>query len=293
MSRERGSPVGELSGEQPTHYLRPQRKPEVRRRAVWRTGLRWTPRVLLILIPALALSWVGYRGYGYARGSPRFRLASLTAVELVNLRYASPATVRECFAADAGRSVFGVPLEARRRALEEIPWIAKARVQRLVPNRLRVVVEERTPVAFLRQGNALMLVDAAGVLLERSAGASFTFPVLTGFAPGLTLEERRARVELYLEFLRDLDASGQAYSAEVSEVDLADLEDLRGTVTQKGQAVVLHFGRDRYREKYEAYRKHRPLWQKSGETVHVVDLRYRGQLVLNPDPAPPAGARFK
>lgn len=290
MSTGNRPPLEELAGEQPTRYLRPQRRPEVRRREVWRQLLYWTPRLLLGGAVAVAVGWTLYHSYAYARTGALFRLASAEAVEVVNARYASSAVLRELFAGDAGRSVFWVPLEERRRAVEQIPWVGAARVQRILPHRVRVVVEERTPVAFLRQGNELLLVDATGVLLERPEGASFTFPVVTGLAPGMTLEERRTRLQLYLEFLRALDAGDQSYGVDVSEVDLADPDNVRATVTESGQAVLLHFGRDRYREKYEAYRQHRALWQKSGETVHAVDLRYRGQLVLNPDTPPQPGA---
>ncbi|MFQ5816345.1 MAG: cell division protein FtsQ/DivIB [Terriglobia bacterium] len=291
MSPENRPEFEELASEQPARYLRPQRKPEVRRRAVWRRLLYWVPRILLGATLAVALAGIGYKSYAYVCTGARFRLASVEAVELVNVRYAPAALLRACFAEDAGRSVFWVPLEARRRALEQIPWVAAARVQRFLPNRLRVVVAERTPVAFLRQGNELLLVDAEGVLLERPEGAKFTFPVLTGLEPGLPRQERRARLALYLEFLNDLDRGEEPYSADISEVDLSDPDNLRAIVTEKRQAVLLHFGRDRYREKYEAYRQHRALWQESGETVYSVDLRYRGQLILNPDAAPRPGGR--
>ncbi|MFQ5926748.1 MAG: cell division protein FtsQ/DivIB [Terriglobia bacterium] len=291
MSPEKQHQFEELASEEPARYLRPQRRPEVRRRAVWRQVVCWARRVLLGLAVLAALAGLGYKSYLYARTGERFRLVGRETVEVVNLRSASAAVLRACFAEDIGRSVFWIPLEARRRALEEIPWVAAARVQRFLPNRLRVVIAERTPVAFLRQGNELLLVDAEGVLLERPEGATFTFPVLTGLTPGLTRAARQGRLALYLEFLHALDTGEESYRGEVSEVNLADPDDLRATVTENGQAVLLHFGRDRYREKYLAYREHRTLWQESGERVHSVDLRYRGQLILNPDAAPRPGGR--
>ncbi|MBI4461872.1 MAG: FtsQ-type POTRA domain-containing protein [Acidobacteria bacterium] len=272
----------DLADEAPARYLRAERKPEVRRRALWRRLLRWRPRLFLALAVVAVVGGVGYVSYGYAVSASWFRLPSKEAVELENLQFASPGVLREHFVEDAGRSVFTIPLEERRLALEGTAWVEHARVQRVWPNRLRVVIEERIPVAFLRQGKDLLLVDAAGVVLERPAGATFTFPVLTGFPPGLTRAQKKERVALYLEFLRDLDAGEEAQSTDISEVDLSDPDNLRATVIERGKAVVLYFGRDRWREKYEAYLEHRSLWQKSGEPVHTVDLRYRGQLVLNP-----------
>ncbi len=283
MTYQEREQLEELAAEPPTRYLRPPRRPAVRRRGVWRQLLDRWPRLVAGAAVLMALGATFYAGFRSLHTSPRFRLWDSSAVEVLNLRYASATQVRDRFAGDAGRSVLWIPLEARRRAVEEIPWVARARVQRLLPNRLRVVVEERTPVAFVRQGSQLLLVDGEGVLLERPEAGSFTFPVVTGIHAGMEREERRARLQLYEEFIRDLDAGERAYSDEISEVDLSDTENLRATVVEKGAAVLLHFGRDRYREKYEAYRKHRPLWQQTGEVVHSVDLRYRGQLVLNPE----------
>ena len=288
MSPDEKPTLGGLGNEEATRYLRPHKKFEVRRRASWRKMLRLISRLFLTLGLVTVLSAVLYQAYQYARSAPRFRLESVEAVEIANNRYVPTQLVRECFQQDAGHSIFFIPLEARRRALEEIPWVWRARVQRILPNRLRVVLEERIPVAFLRHGGELMLIDAEGVVLEKPEGASFAFPVLSGFRPALTRAEHHARVALYLEFLRELDQAEKNYSRDISEIDLSDSNNLRAIVSKNGQAVLLHFGRGLYQEKYEAYLQHRSLWQKSAEAVYAVDLRYRGQLVLNPDSAPPS-----
>ena len=59
-----------------------------------------------------------------------------------------------------------------------------ATVMRLLPNKIRVQITERTPVAFVRQGTQIGLVDASGVLLdmppEDAGDPHYSFPVLTG-----------------------------------------------------------------------------------------------------------------
>ena len=46
---------------------------------------------------------------------------------------------------------------------------------------------ERTPVAFLRTGNELALVDADGVILDRPLEGDFHFPVVSGFGDTMPL----------------------------------------------------------------------------------------------------------
>jgi hypothetical protein len=102
-----------------------------------------------------------------------------------------------------------IPLAQRRAELESLPWVEHATVMRLLPNRVRVAIVERTPVAFVRQGSQIGLVDANGVLFDlpgrsycqraktargtpwKSGTAAaarnaphYSFPVLTGISAG-------------------------------------------------------------------------------------------------------------
>ena len=60
--------------------------------------------------------------------------------------------IMEVMGADIGRNIFFVPLTQQKAQLEQIPWVESASVMRFVPNRLKVEIHERTPVAFARVG---------------------------------------------------------------------------------------------------------------------------------------------
>ena len=49
------------------------------------------------------------------------------------------------FGGDVDRNILLLPLGERRRELESLPWVEHATVMRLLPNRIRVAVVERTP----------------------------------------------------------------------------------------------------------------------------------------------------
>jgi cell division protein FtsQ len=232
----------------------------------------------------LAVFWAaGSTAYQFSRTAPLFRLAGRQSVALIGNQHVSIELVRDRFVADYGHSLWQIPLEERRLSVEEIPWVEAATVSRFLPNRLGVRIRERSPVAFLRQGRSLWLVDAQGAVLPIPPGSPYNFPVITGVSESATAEERRAQLRLYLEFVRALDLPDKTHSRGLSEVDVSHAEDLCATVTDKDGALRLHFGRDRYQEKYESFLQHRSLWKGSGEAVRSIDLRYRGQIVLNPD----------
>lgn len=64
-----------------------------------------------------------------------------------------------------GDPILGVDLAHVRAKLESVPWVRTAMVQRRLPNILRIVIEERRPVALWQRRQRLYLVDREGVVL--------------------------------------------------------------------------------------------------------------------------------
>src|ERR1700682_1411436 len=129
-------------------------------------------------------------------------------IEVTGNHIVSREAVLQQFVRDRGRSVLRVPLDARRSALEEISWVESATVQRILPNRIRVDLNERTPIAFLRNGTELALIDAHGVILDRPRGAELQFPIRTGLSENMPREERGRRMQMYQAFMKDIELGG-------------------------------------------------------------------------------------
>src|SRR5580765_2491562 len=155
---------------------------------------------------------------------------------------------------------------------------------RLLPNHLRVAIVERTPVAFARQGNRIGLVDGNGVLLDIPNGVQadmkYSFPVVTGMAAGDPLSLRAARMKLFARFMGDLDSQGEKVSANLSEVDLSNPEDVRAVVADKGGDVMVHFGEDGFLDRYRKFEEHLAEWRTQYPRLSSVDMRYERQVVL-------------
>jgi cell division protein FtsQ len=184
--------------------------------------------------------------------------------------------------------VIRIPLDARRSALEELPWVESASVQRILPNHIRVEITERTPIAFLRNGTELALIDGQGVILDRPRGENFQFPIVTGLSENMARDERGRRVQTYQEFLRDIDMVRGGSSDLVSEVDLANPRDLRVVMTgiaspNDSQAVSIQFGQNDFAAKYRMVVDNFAQWQASNGRVRSIDLQYSRQVILNTD----------
>jgi len=250
-----------------------------------------------VLAAVLALAALCAGGVMVARTAilhdDRFVIPSSAAIEIQGNQHVTRAQLLSIFGEDVERNIFRVSLDDRKQALEELPWVEHATVMRLLPNRLRVAIQERTPVAFVRQGNHIGLVDANGVLLDMptdvQANMHYSFPVVTGLAPNDPLSMRAARMKLYARFTSDLDSSGEKISEKLSEVDLSNPEDVRAVIPDKAGEVMVHFGEDNFLDRYRKFEEHLPEWRTQYPHLSSVDMRYERQVVLEMQPGTKAG----
>lgn len=235
----------------------------------------------VLILSALAASvWMVRE---FLRTDPRFRVATSEQIEVDGNREVSTDDVRSVFGEDIGRNLFFIPIELRRQEMEGLPWVERASVERLLPNRIHVRVTERTPMAFAQNGGELQLIDRHGVLLTMPAGsdaAQYSFPVLTGVGEDVPLSTRKARMDQYAAFLKDIDGHGEKVSSRLSEVDLAEPEDVQALIAEGNSAITLHFGDANYFERYRMYQAHLAEWQQQYPRLAKVDLRNAPQVVL-------------
>ena len=220
----------------------------------------------------------------YIGRDSRFRIGGAGNIQATGLTQVSRAEMLPVFGEDIGRNIFFVPLNERRKQLEAIPWVQRATVMRLLPDQIRVTVVERQPVAFVRRGQQIGLVDADGVLLTMPpammAQHHYSFPVVTGIVPTDPLSMRRARMAVYQRLLAELDANNQQLSEQLSEIDLTDPQDARVLMPEQGRDILGHFGDDRFLERYQRYKAHIAEWRQQYPKLAAVDLRYDNQVVL-------------
>ncbi|HUC30900.1 MAG TPA: FtsQ-type POTRA domain-containing protein, partial [Candidatus Acidoferrum sp.] len=216
----------DLDVDEESPFLRGQKRVSARRntlpkrtasRLLWACGAAAILCVAAIVFGAL---------YHYGERSWRFRVESSDNIEITGMDNVSRAQIMEVMGADIGRNIFFVPLTQQKTQLEQIPWVESASVMRFVPNRLKVEIHERTPVAFARVGQRISLIDAGGTLMELPRNHKYSFPVILGMNPGEPLSTRSPRMKAYNDLVRALDSGGARYSQDLSEVDLTDLDDL-------------------------------------------------------------------
>jgi len=288
----------EMMADDEPRYLRRQKPVEIRRKKFSGRGWPFYRRVLVLSFAGVAGVTAAAYGMQFLLYSP-VMLLKPDQIELRGSRIVSREAVLQQFIHDRNRSALRVPLDARRSQLEQIPWVESASVQRILPNRLRVELTERTPVAFARNGAELALIDAHGVILDRPRGEDLHFPIVSGVSEDLPRDQREKRMQTYEEFIKDIDFVRGGSSDRVSEVDLSNPKDLRVVMTglasaNDAQAVTIHFGSSEFTSKYKMLVDNFSQWQANAGRVQSIDLQYSRQVVVNPDAsAGTAAARTK
>jgi cell division protein FtsQ len=269
-------------------YLRRQKPVEIRRKKFGGKSASFYRRAFVFGVVATGLITAAALASDFLYHSPQVALLKPEQIELSGNHLVSRDAVLQQFVRDRGRSVLSIPLDTRRSALEELSWVETANVQRILPNRIRVEISERTPIAFLRNGTELGLIDAHGVILDRPRGEDFQFPIVTGLSDSVSREERGRRMATYQEFLKDVDAVRAGSSDRVSEIDLSNPKDLRAVMTgissaNDSQAVTIQFGAADFGGKYRLVVDNFAQWQASNGHVRNIDLQYSKQVILNTD----------
>ena len=111
----------------------------------------------------------------------------------------------------------------------------------------------------------------------------YSFAVIAGMNAGEPLSTRAARMKSYNELVHELDSSGARYSQELSEVDLTDTEDVKVLAADANGEVLVHLGSGNYLQRYKTYVTHVQQWRQQFDKLESVDLRYDGQIIVNPD----------
>jgi len=278
----------ELIADDEPRYLRRQKPVEIRRKKFSGRGWPFYRRLLMFSVAGIATAVAAVYATRFLLYSPSMLLLKPDQLTVNGNHVVGREAVLQPFARDRNRSILQVPLDVRRGQLEQIAWVESASVERILPNRLRVELTERTPIAFARNGGQLSLVDAHGILLDRPQGEEFHFPIVSGVSEDVPLEQREKRMQLCQEFLKDVELVRPGSSTGVSEINLSNPNDL--LVVMSGlagpldtQAVTIHFGSGEFTGKFKMLVDNFSQWQANAGHVQSIDLQYARQVVVNPD----------
>jgi len=219
----------------------------------------------MIGLPLAALFW--------ALSSPAF---PLTSVEVEGNHRVDRNWVESALEPLIGDNLLSLRLDDVRVRLEAHPWIAAVTVEKKLPHRLLLTVEERRPVALLRSGEGLFYLDRTGAAFAPyESGRGPTDLVLVA-AEG----ERRRALAGAIAVAEELAAATPSWAATLSEVVALGDEDYRMFLGALPFPLVVRRGT--LAERLPALARLLPELERRYERIEYVDLRADRRIVFQP-----------
>jgi len=202
----------------------------------------YVPTALKVVLAVLTVITL-FVGYRVASSASMFQVRN---VDVVGTSRTSSEEIEGLVRRAAARTgVWRVDLSTISADLGRLPGVRRAVVTRVLPDRLRVRIIERMPVAVVRTAAGhFVWVDEDGVALGEMKPSDQMPPFfIRGWNEEGTTEagkENAERVQKYLEAVREWQAIG--LTERVSEITLIDVHDVRAQLAGKDSEIEVRLG---------------------------------------------------
>ena len=201
-------------------------------------------------------------------------------VMLSGHRYTTDADIYAALALDTAGSLLRYDVMGARRRVEALPLVRTAQVVRVLPDKLKIHIEERQPTAIWEHDKRIMLVDQTGRVLANLAGEQ-TALALTRIA-GAGAPRSLARLQAALAPHAEL----------VSRLQFARRVGERRWTLSLGGGVTVHLPADREGEALLRLSRHHEQSRILDNGGQIIDLRMDGVIAVRANPVmSPAAAR--
>ena len=110
-------------------------------------------------------------------------LLQVTTIQVSGYNHLDPQTVIQQAKIPSDVNILSLDLDGVNRRLTKHPWIAAALISREIPDRIRIEIKERKPVALVR-GHQFFLMDNRGVCFSSAVPSEYgALPIITGLDP--------------------------------------------------------------------------------------------------------------
>ena len=256
-------------------YLRKLGNRRVRKRRVVRHTARWTVAIVIHVVVLAALT-IGV--VAFARRATCAQEFALTEITVEGLARVPDTAIDRALQPFLGANLLELELDAVAEAVRREPWVRDAQVRRVLPRTVRILIQERIPVARIGRADGVALVDAAGEVLPPLAGESGDGLPWIDVPERRTGERLRATVRDALRGLGLMHDVRPDWYLEVARISIE--HDALAVVLRDGTRVLLDPqapGRN-----LDAWLQLRPEIGRRVGAAETIDLRWRGRISVLP-----------
>jgi cell division septal protein FtsQ len=216
------------------------------------------------------------KGYLYLVSCDDF---AVKKIEVVCRRDFVGRDIRSLLDASKFGNLLLLDIKALQARIESHRWVKEARLRKIFPSSLKVELTEREPVALLKIGGSLLMIDEQGVGLENlAAREDVHLPLLLD----RSFFQNRYREKIALAW-RCLSALTPDERLEVDALDLSDYNCI-GAYLQ-GMTTRFILGDERFSERLSFIRSYLKELEAQNGPLEYVDLRFEDRIIFKPLPA--------
>lgn len=253
--------------------VKPARRQKGQRRQLWQIV-----RITLVLSIA---TYGGWRGTSLVLGAPALQVSRIVVQGNHRL---SNGEVLALVDGLRGRNILTVKLAEWQKRLLASPWVEEARLRRVLPSRIDIVIRERQPMGIGRLSGSLYLVDGRGIVIDEFGPnyADLDLPMIDGLAArpseGSSAVDQ-ARAQLAARLIEALDTRPDL-ADRVSQIDVTDAHD--AVVILEGDTAMLRLGEEEFVDRIQEYLDVAPALRERVANIDYVDLRFDERLYVRP-----------
>ena len=232
--------------------------------------------ILVLVVAVVAL--LCHVGYGYMMETS---LLTLREVTIEGCQKTFKKEILSMTQLDRRRNMLSIDLAKLRSKVEANPWIERAEIRRIFPDRISIKITERKPVAIILLDH-LYYIDGQGVIFTRvPKGHQIDHPILTG----LHRDDFKAHpneawglVFKALRLIRLTEGREVLSQKEISEIHMDKAFGI-SIYTYNG-AIEIKFGLDLYEAKWKRLeRVWRHLRKRSLKPAYI-DCNYEKRVIV-------------
>jgi cell division septal protein FtsQ len=159
--------------------------------------------------------------------------------------------------------VLRADLDKIREELQKKGVVKSVEITRMLPDMLKIVIEEREPVALARRGDSraeseVVCVDREGIMFgdQSICRSKSELPLINGLEEGGdgATARNQQRLAVYQKLLSDLDGAEPRLSSRVEEVYFDQAQGIRVTIEapDKESVIAVFLGKEEFRIRFNA-----------------------------------------
>ncbi len=195
-----------------------------------------------LLLFGAALTVLTVNVLRYVRSSPRFSIAHIGVKG--NTHTTARAVIQKSGIVE-GENIFRVSLADAKAAIEEIPRVRRARVERKLPDEIYIEITERQPLAPLLSSELMCIDDEGEVFAKFSPSEKIDAPIITGRTlAGLKVGDtvKAEGIVEALEIIRIMNEMNVRESIRISEINIDDPANILMVEQQSGANICVGSG---------------------------------------------------